>query len=286
MTGQDNAKATRVQCPAEDSEAQYNLRVAFPSYPQTRETWIAASRELERKAKPTLDLAYGSEPLQKLDYYAAAQNGPLLVFVHGGYWQGGDKADVGFIAKPYIEAGINVAVVNYSLAPQAKIEDMVAEVRNSLVWLASQAVQLGFDAGRVSLMGHSAGGHLVSMMVARTNSPVPAGMPSIASVFPISGVFDLPPLLPSSINTALGLDQHRAEALSPLAWPGPQGTYVHTFVGAGETDQFHRQAEALGKGWTVARHDSVPGTDHFTVLNVLGDPSSEYARAIVAAIKG
>jgi len=286
MTGQENAKAARVQCPAEDSEAQYNLRVAFPSYPQTRETWIAASRELESKAKPALDLAYGSEPLQKLDYYAAAQNGPLLVFVHGGYWQGGDKADVGFIARPYIEAGINVAVVNYSLAPQAKIEDMVAEVRNSLVWLGSQAAQLGFDAGRVSLMGHSAGGHLVSMMVARTDTPVPAGMPSIANVFPISGVFDLPPLLPSSINTALGLDQPRAEALSPLAWPGPQGTYVHTFVGAGETDQFHRQAEALGKVWTVARHDSVPGTDHFTILNVLGDPSSEYARSIVAAIKG
>ena len=286
MTGQENAKAARVQCPAEDSEAQYNLRVAFPSYPQTRETWIAASRELESKAKPALDLAYGSEPLQKLDYYAAAQNGPLLVFVHGGYWQGGDKADVGFIARPYIEAGINVAVVNYSLAPQAKIEDMVAEVRNSLVWLGSQAAQLGFDAGRVSLMGHSAGGHLVSMMVARTDTPVPAGMPSIANVFPISGVFDLPPLLPSSINTALGLDQPRAEALSPLAWPGPQGTYVHTFVGAGETDQFHRQAEALGKVWTVARHDSVPGTDHFTVLSVLGDPSSEYARSVVAAIKG
>ncbi len=286
MTGQENAKAARVQCPVEDSEAQYNLRVAFPSYPQTRETWIAASRELERKARPALDLAYGNEPLQKLDYYAAAQNGPLLVFVHGGYWQGGDKADVGFIARPYVEAGINVAVVNYSLAPQAKIEDMVAEVRNSLVWLASQAAQLGFDAGRVSLMGHSAGGHLVSMMVARTDSPVPAGMPSIAHVFPISGVFDLPPLLPSSVNTALGLDQSRAEALSPLAWPGPQDTYVHTFVGAGETDQFHRQAEALGTAWTVARHDSVPGTDHFTILNVLGDPASEYARSIVAAIKG
>jgi len=286
MMGQENAKTARVNCPTEESEAQYNLRVAFPSYPQTRETWIAASRELERKAKPTLDLAYGDEPLQKLDYYAAQPNGPLLVFVHGGYWQGGDKADVGFIAGPYIEAGINVAVVNYSLAPQARIEQMVAEVRQSLVWLASQAAQQGFDAGRISLMGHSAGGHLVAMMVARTDRAAPAGMPAIANVFPISGVFDLPPLLPSSINTALGLDQPRAEALSPLAWPGPQDTYIHTFVGAGETDQFHRQSETLGKAWTVARHDSVPDTDHFTVLNVLADASSEYVRAIIAAIKG
>lgn len=286
MMGQDSAKAVRVQCPADESERQYNLREAFPSYPETRETWVAASRELIRTAAPRVDLAYGGEPLQKLDYYAAERDGPLLVFVHGGYWQGGDKVDVGFMAGPYLQAGINVAVINYSLAPQARIEDMVAEVRASLIWLQAQAAELGFDARRLSLMGHSAGGHLVAMMVARTDQPVPEGMPAIANLFPISGVFDLPPLLPSSINTALGLDQARAEALSPLAWQGPASTHIHTFVGSGETDQFHRQSEALGRAWKVARHDSVPGTDHFTVLNVLADPSSEYARAVVAAIKG
>lgn len=286
MKGQESAKTARVHCPAEESERQYNLRAAFPSFPQTRETWVAASRELERKENPRRDLAYGDQPLQKLDYYAAEKGGPLLVFVHGGYWQGGDKADVGFVAEPYIRAGINVAVVNYSLAPQARVEEMVVEVRNSLVWLAAHAAELGFDAGRISLMGHSAGGHLVTMMVARTNEPAAAGMPAIANVFPISGVFDMPPLLPSSVNTALGLDQARAEALSPVAWPGPQSVHIHTFVGAGETDQFHRQSEALGKVWKVARHDSVPGTDHFTVLNVMGDETSEYARAVVAAIKG
>src|SRR5690606_18846626 len=104
----------------------------------------------------------------------------------------------------------------------------------------------------------------IAMMVARTNTPAPAGMPAIVNLFPVSGVFDLPPLLPSSINTALGLDQARAEALSPLAWPGPQGTHIHTFIGAGETDQFHRQSAALAATWKVAHHDSVPDTDHFT----------------------
>jgi len=285
MVGQDGAKV-RVHCPVNESEAQYNLREAFPSYPQTRETWLKASRELCARVTPKLDLTYGDQPLQNLDFYPGKQGGPLLVFVHGGYWQGGDKADVGFIAGPYVQAGINVAVINYSLAPQAPIEDMVSEVQQSLVWLAAFSGPLGFDPSRVSLMGHSAGGHLVAMMVARTDKPAPEGMPTIVNVFPISGVFDLPPLLPSSINTALGLDQTRAEALSPLAWPGPQDTHIHTFVGAGETAQFHVQSETLGRAWKVARHDSVPDTDHFTVLNVLGDGSSKYAQAVIAAIKG
>ena len=285
MMGHDKAKV-RVQCPVDESESQYNLRAAFPSYPQTREAWLEASRELSSKASPMLDLAYGNQPLQKLDYYPAERGGPLLVFVHGGYWQGGDKEDVGFIAGPYLQAGINVAVINYSLAPQARIEDMVHEVQQSLVWLASQASQLGFDAQRVSLMGHSAGGHLIAMMVAQTDKPAPQGMPSIVNLFPISGVFDLPPLLPSTVNTALGLGEARAEALSPLAWPGPDATYIHTFVGAGETRQFHIQSEMLGRAWKVQRHDSIPATEHFTVLNVLGDSASEYTQAVIAAIKG
>lgn len=286
MTGKLSVTALRVQCPVEQSEQQYNLREAFPSFPETRQTWVEASRELMQSALPLIDLAYGDKPLQKLDYYVGKPAGPLLVFVHGGYWQGGDKADVGFIAGPYIAAGINVAVINYSLAPQARVEQMVDEVQAALVWLQAQAAELNFNAERISLMGHSAGGHLIAMMVAQTDTPALKGMPPIANLFPISGVFDLPPLLPSSINTALGLDLARAEALSPLAWPGPGDTHIHTFVGSGETEQFHRQSEALGRAWKVARHDSIPGTDHFTVLNVLADESSPYASAVVAAIKG
>lgn len=286
MISNAETNASRVVCPVEESESQYNLREAFPSYPQTREAWVAASTELMRSAAPQVDLAYGEGPLQKLDYYAAEPGGPLLVFVHGGYWQGGDKADVGFIAGPYLKAGINVAVVNYSLAPQARIEDMVAEVQRSLVWLNAQASRLGFDAQRVSLMGHSAGGHLIAMMVAQTDKPAPAGMPGIVNLFPVSGVFDLPPLLPSSVNTALGLDQARAEALSPVAWPSAQATHIHTFIGAGETHQFHLQSSALAAAWRVAQHDSVPDTDHFTVLSVLGDETSQYAQAVIAAIQG
>lgn len=273
----------RVQCPVDQSEEQYNLREAFPDYPQVSEQWKAASAALRQAVLPQVDLAYGDKPLQKLDYFSANKpNAPLLIFVHGGYWQGGDKADVSFVGAPYIQAGINVASINYSLAPAARIEDMVVEVRQAIVWLAEQAQTLGFDINRISLMGHSAGGHLVASMVAQ--GMVEAGLPAIENVFAISGVFDLPPLLPSSINNALSLDATRAEALSPITHKGPEHTRVYTIIGGDETQQFHEQSEALARVWKVAEHFNVPGTHHFTVMNVLGDPQSQYSKAIVQAI--
>lgn len=276
----------RVQCPVEESEAGYNLRVAFPTFPQTLQGWQGASRELLLKQRPAVDITYGDQPLQNLDFYRApANNTPLLVFVHGGYWQGGDKSDIGFIAGPYVQAGISVAVINYSLAPKARVEDMVIEVRRALGWLRDNAEHLSVNPRRISLMGHSAGGHLVSMMVAADEAN--QDLPVFEHVFGISGVYDVPPLLPSSINDALGLDAARAEALSPVTKGAPETTKIHTFVGEHETQQFHFQAAALAQAWkqAVAAHYSVPDTDHFTVLDVLGDPDSIYSQTIIKAIK-
>jgi len=281
----DGVMLGRVQCPPQDSEAGYNLRVAFPDFPQVLQGWQSASRELLLKQRPAVDIAYGDQALQNLDFYRApANNTPLLVFVHGGYWQGGDKADVGFIAAPYIQAGISVAVINYSLAPAARIEDMVVEVRNALRWLRDNAEHLSVNPRRISLMGHSAGGHLVTMMAASDEAN--DDLPVFEHVFGISGVYDVPPLVPSSINNALGLDAARAEALSPIAKAAPKTTRVHTFVGENETEQFHLQAAALAQSWgqAVVAHYSVPDTHHFTVLDLLGDPASIYSQTVVKAI--
>ncbi len=280
-----SAAANRVHCSEDQSEDQYNLVKVFPHYPTLREAWLMDSAELRKRDGVKVDLAYGDQPLQNLDYYPAgglAQ--PLLIFVHGGYWQRGDKGDVGFIGKPYLDAGINVASINYSLAPDAPIEDMVTEVRQAISWLAGRAGELGFDARRISLMGHSAGGHLVSMMVAQTGADA-ALLPAIANVFGISGVYDLPPLLPSSVNNALGLDHARAEALSPIVYQEPASSAVYTFVGEGETAQFHEQAHALGRAWpSVRANHVVPDSDHFSILNVLADAASPSSKAIVKAI--
>ena len=276
----------RVMCPEALSEKGYNLRAAFPDFPEVAKGWQDKSAALIARLKPERDIAYGDRPLQNLDFYSAGSAlAPVLVFVHGGYWQSGDKDDVGFIAEPYVAAGIHVAVINYSLAPQARIEEMVTEVRRAIKWLHDNAARFGFDPNQISIMGHSAGGHLVASMV--TDTPENKTLPALRFVFAISGVFDLPPLVPSTVNKALTLDLSRAQALSPAGYRPLPGACVHTIIGEHETLQFHLQSAAIAQQWgsVVTDHHVVPDTHHFTVLDVLADVSSPYSRVIAETIK-
>ncbi len=280
-----DANRPRVHCPADQADAQYNLRVVFPDYPDVLETWRAASRRVHAELAPCCDLRYGELPLQDYDFFASGKaNAPLLVFIHGGYWQGGDKNDIGFIVEPYVKAGADAAVLNYRLAPDTRIEDMVEDVLQAMQHLLAQqkAGQLSFDPSRISLMGHSAGGHLVATLACRMPE---AGMPAPANVFPISGLFDLPPLIPSAINKALALDAARAEALSPLLMQAPATTRVQTLVGHNETAQFHEQNRVLAQVWPqVQAHHDIADTHHFTVLNALADPAQAAVQAMIKSL--
>ncbi|EIJ45984.1 lipase [Herbaspirillum sp. GW103] len=280
LPNQVKTDARRVVCPIAECEAGYNLKAAFPDFPQVLQQWQLATAAIANTLLTESDIAYGDAPLQRFDFYrAAGAQRPLLVFIHGGYWQGGDKRDIGFIATPYVEAGISVAVINYSLAPQSRIEDMVAEVRVFLATLAQQADRLGIDLNRIALIGHSAGGHLAAFVAAQ------AGALPVQAVFAISGVFDLVPLIPTSLNKALTLDEPRADALSPVLQAGPAGTRVHTIIGELETEQFHLQAAVMANCWPqVVAHHVVPGTHHYTVLFPLADGDSPVCRAVIAEI--
>ena len=275
-------KAVRVICVEQDCEAGYNLKAAFPDFPEVLQGWQKATAAIRESMLSDADIAYGSGVLQRFDFYrAAGANRPLLVFIHGGYWQGGDKSDIGFIAAPYVRAGISVAVMNYSLAPQAAIEQMAEEVHAMQASIMRMAAQLDIDVKRISLMGHSAGGHLAAYIAAAAGSkdkPVQA-------VFAVSGLFDLAPLIPTSLNKALRLDLQRAEQLSPVLMPGPSTTRVHTIIGEHETQQFHIQAAVIANCWPqVVAHHIVPATHHYTVLWPLADESSPVCRAVIGEI--
>jgi len=235
--------------------------------------YVEESARAWRTVAGTRDLRYGEAPRATLDFFpapAGVSRPGLLVYIHGGYWQELSKAESAFLAPAWHAAGFAHAVVGYTLAPAARVPGIVAECRAALAWLHAHADSLGFDPSRVVIAGSSAGGHLAAACADR--SPVP-----VRGIVPVSGVFDVGPLIGTSINDALGLDAATAASLDLLA---PERRYVPAVVAWGEieTREFKRQSHAfqsrLATDGTPCETLEVPGRNHFDVILELGDPAS------------
>ena len=249
-----------------DYEAEYNNSARVPEFPQIAARWEAASAAYREVARAELDRRYGPGERHLYDLYdAGAADAPLLVYVHGGYWQSGDRSLYGFVAEAFNGAGLDVAIPSYSLCPDVSVLDIVDDLRLFLgeLWKKTGA--------RALVIGHSAGGHLTAALLA-TDDLVRAGVA-------ISGVFDLEPLVETSINGALGLDAAAARAASPRFWPPPaKGRTLVAAVGAEESSEFRRQSRELADEWAAAgvqaEYAEIEAANHFTVVDELARPGS------------
>jgi arylformamidase len=249
-------------------EAEYNNRAKVPGHPAIIAGWGADAAAF-RAAHPPEDLAYGPGERQRLDLFHAdaGHAAPIALFIHGGYWQGLDRSFASHLARGLLAHGIAVAVPSYDLCPHVPLAAIVDQMRAAARFLAGH--------GRLVLAtGHSAGGHLAAMLLA--DGLVPAALP-------ISGLFDLAPLIPTSINTALGIDAAAAFALSPLFRPRPAGR-LHAIVGGAEGPEYLGQSTRLAAAWG-GRATGLPGHDHFTIPGLLADPGSALTEAAVALIR-
>jgi arylformamidase len=266
-----------------DYEAQYNNRRRVPEHVDITARWAAASQDYRGKAGARLDLAYGPGERQRYDLFpAAVEPAPLLVYIHGGYWQRGDRRDFAFVARELNAAGLSVVLPSYSLCPAVGVMDIVGELRTFLAALWQQ------QGVHPLVVGHSAGGHLTAALLAsdwsKTNG-VPRDL--VRAGYAISGVFDLPPLLGTSLNEALRLTPEAAAAASPMFWPPP--TKERAFVaavGGLESEEFLRQSQDLARRWRQAGVSAeavvVAGTNHFTIVDDLTRPSSAMFKSVVA----
>lgn len=257
-----------------DLEVQYNARAALPEHVEIQADWRRRSESLRANSDCSLDLAYGEGDAQKIDLFRThAAHAPLLMYVHGGYWQRGDRRDNHFVAESLCERGVNVAVVGYDLCPAVAIDTIVEQVRAALAWLWRRADALGFDASRIQVCGHSAGGHLTAMLAATDWPGLGDDLPAdlIHSALAISGLYALGPLRHTSINEALGLDAEAARRNSPAMLPGPTHMPLTAAVGGLESAEFHRQARSLAAAWPAVAVSvlDVPGTNHFTIVEEL-----------------
>jgi arylformamidase len=266
-----------------DYEAEYNNRRRVPEHPKINARWQAASDAYRGTARAELDQAYGPGERQRYDlYFADARPAPLVTYIHGGYWQRGDREGYAFLARALNAAGLDVALPSYTLCPAASVMDIVAELRTFLaaLWAKTKTYPL--------VTGHSAGGHLTAALVATDWSKL-AGVPAdlVRAGVPISGVFELAPLVGTSINASVGLDSASARAASPLLWPPPpKGRTVVAAVGGDESAEFLRQSRELADVWGRAGVKTeclvVPGTNHFTVVDALADPANALHTRVVA----
>ena len=271
----------------EKLESQYVIGKLRLDLPELMEGWAARSKSYRAEANASYDIAYGENPRETLDlFYSGAEEAPLLVFFHGGYWQRGDKSIYSFIAKPFVESGVDVAVVGYPLCPQVSLTSLVDSVRKSLIFLFNKASELKVNHERINLFGNSAGGHLVAMMMATAWQEIDSKLPDDLIKFgaPISALYQLEPLRQTSLNEAIGLDAHEAKANSPQFLAPVKDVPILAALGGAETPVFFTQADAYIQQWknhsgTIEKHIE-PDADHFDIINHLGDADSEMFKAI------
>ena len=282
----------------DEIDRQLNLRARWPEHHEYFERWARDSVAARARLEARLDLAYGDTDGQALDLFpvsAGSGPAPLLVFLHGGYWQSLDKGDFSYLAPAFVEAGIAFAALNYDLAPKVGVDEIVAETRAALVWLARHGKEHGVDPSRIFVAGHSAGGHLALMAlvtdwqaVAGAGSGVPADL--VKGACAVSGVYELEPLRLSYHQEVLRLDPETVRTMSPLrSLPDRAGPLV-CGVGSEETAEFLRQQDELVAAWRDrgldARVVELPGLHHFSAVDALGDarhPLFRAARALVLA---
>ncbi|QYF86160.1 alpha/beta hydrolase [Brevundimonas sp. PAMC22021] len=253
---------------ADELERQYNNRALVPDHPSVMARWKAGS-EAARVAHPPERLKYGTGERELMDWFDAGAGAPVAVFIHGGYWQALDESWFSFVAPPLLAHGVSVVVPTYDLAPHVSLDRIVEQMRMAVENVAART------GARPVVTGHSAGGHLSACLLSESRA---------RAAVAISGVFELAPLISTSLNAALRLDAFEARRLSPAAWPAPSGAVLDCVVGADESAEFVRQSRDMAERWRVdgvqTRFDPLPGLNHFTVLNPLFDTDSALVKRI------
>ncbi|TFV95231.1 alpha/beta hydrolase [Oxalobacteraceae bacterium OM1] len=271
--------------------AQYNARAAIPEHPHIFTRWQKESAHVRRTHAALLDLTYGEAAGERLDFFPAPRSGaPLLVFIHGGWWRSLDKSDFSFIVLPFVRAGYNVALTNYTLVPKADIADIVSQQLRALAWLYRHAEQYDFDASRIVVSGHSAGAHLAAMMMAAVwptfGSDLPADL--IKGGILLSGLYDLEPVQHAAfVNVELKLTPDNVDVLSPGLMPQGSPAPFITAVGALESDEFRRQTALIGQAWQSQHRGEIPLPEynHLTICDAFADPSHPLCEASLSLMR-
>lgn len=268
-------------------DVQYNNRARIPEHPQLFARWDADSAAARAALPCHVDLRYGDGPNETLDVFPAARPGaPVLVFIHGGWWRSLDKAGHSFVAPAFAREGATVVLPNYALSPSVTIETIALQMTRALAWTWRHAAAHHGDPRRIVLAGHSAGGHLATMLLACDWQRVAPDLPVDLArrALSVSGLYELEPVrLTPFLKADLRLTPDAVARLSPARYAAPRGRTLLAAAGALESEEFLRQNRLIQAAWgeaVVPRCEEVPGTNHLDVLHTLAEPDGMlHARA-------
>jgi len=259
----------------QDRDLGLNNGVHVPASADIVAGWERRSAEMRKQYSDRLDLRYGQRERNRIDFLKTAEKAPTLVFIHGGYWQTRAKETFALFAGGPMAHGINVALIGYTLAPDATLDGIVAEIHRGLDFLVEQLPALGGDPKRIVVSGWSAGGHLTSM--ALSHRFVKAGMA-------ISGIYDLEPIRHSYLNVKLGLDEAMSRRNSPVVQAGGAMKPLSLVVGDAELRLLRKQtADFAGhraKYGLPVTYEEIPGANHFTIMDEIVSPAGRITTLI------
>jgi arylformamidase len=229
--------------------------------------WEQRSAAMRKQPSSHLDLRYGPRERNRIDLLKAADKAPTLLFIHGGYWQHRSKEVFTIFAEGPMAHGINVALIGYTLAPDATLDQIVAEIHQGIDYLTGQLPALGADPRGIVVSGWSAGGHLTSMALSH---------PKVIAGMAISGIYDLEPIRHSYLNVKLQLDEAMSRRNSPMEQAGGPMKPLSLVAGGAELPLLRKQtADFAGHraryGLPVT-YEEIPGADHFTIMNEMRSP--------------
>ncbi|MEM9220801.1 MAG: alpha/beta hydrolase [Pseudomonadota bacterium] len=273
----------------EDLEKAYDVEASVPDFAAYARQFVESSSRTRDRQPCELGVRYGPTRDEYADIFPAARRGsPILIFIHGGFWRSLSAREFSFCATGAQRAGVTAVIANYSIAPGARIGEMVRQMRALVAWCYANAKSINGDADAIYVCGHSAGGHLTATTLL-TDWLAHYDLPenTVKGGVAISGLFDLAPVkLLSFVQGDLRLTDEEILTHSPARSIRRVRPQLLVTYGSEEPSEFLRQSDEFLQDWRRVGNRGAflpqPGRNHFTAITDLAEPNSALCRAVLA----